>query len=77
MFEKEEGIIAKRKSLVKEIAKLKKAYSSIRDKSEKYIAIAKIAEKQKELAQIREEFIDEQIKIFEALFVSPRNKKFI
>ncbi len=62
MFEKEEGIIAKRKSLVKEIAKLKKAYSDIRDKTEKHIAVAKIAEKQKELAQIREEFIDEQIK---------------
>ena len=62
MFEKEEGIIAKRKSLVKEIAKLKKAYLSIRDKAEKHIAVAKINEKQKELAQIRDEFIDEQIK---------------
>ncbi len=62
MLENEEGIIAKRKSLVKEIAKLKKAYSAIRDKTEKHIAVAKIAEKQKELAQIREEFIDEQIK---------------
>ncbi|MFA6277074.1 MAG: hypothetical protein WC622_10015 [Pedobacter sp.] len=62
MLEKEEGIIAKRKSLVKEIAKLKKAYLTIRDKSEKHSAVAKIAEKQKELAQIREEFIDEQTK---------------
>ena len=35
MFEKEEGIIAKRKSLVKERAKLKKAYSAIRDKAQK------------------------------------------
>jgi oligoribonuclease (3'-5' exoribonuclease) len=60
MLEKEEGIIAKRKSLVKEIAKLKKAYLTIRDKSEKHNAVAKITEKQKELAQIREEFIDEQ-----------------
>ena len=62
MLEKEEGIIAKRKSLVKEIAKLKKAYLTIRDKSEKHIAVAKIAEKQKELAQVRDEFIDEQSK---------------
>ncbi|TKC10753.1 hypothetical protein FA048_11315 [Pedobacter polaris] len=62
MLEKEEGIIAKRKSLVKEIAKLKKDYSTIRDKAEKHSAVAKIAEKQKELAQIRDEFIDEQIK---------------
>ena len=62
MLEKEESIIAKRKSLVKEIAKLKKAYSAIRDKVEKHIAVAKIAEKQKELAQVRDEFIDEQIK---------------
>jgi len=63
MLEKEDGIIAKRKSLVKEIAKLKKVYSTIfRDKAEKHIAVAKIAEKQKELAQIRDEFIVEQIK---------------
>lgn len=62
MFEKEEGIIAKRKTLVKEIAKLKKAYLEIRDKTAKLAAVAKINEKQKELAQIRDEFIDEQIK---------------
>ena len=62
MLDKEEGIIAKRKSLVKEIAKLKKEYTNIRDKTEKHIAVAKIAEKQKALAQIREEFIDEQTK---------------
>lgn len=62
MFEKEEGIIAKRKSLVKEIAKLKKAYLIIRDKAQKKIAVAEINEKQKELAQVRDEFIDEQIK---------------
>jgi len=62
MLAKEEGIIAKRKALVKEIAKLKKAYLTIRDKTEKHNAVAKIAEKQKELAQIRDEFIDEQLK---------------
>ena len=62
MFEKEESIIAKRKSLVKEIAKLKKEYINIRERAEKHFAAAKIAEKQKELMQIRDEFIDEQIK---------------
>ncbi|MES2448479.1 MAG: hypothetical protein V4546_14930 [Bacteroidota bacterium] len=62
MFEKEESIIAKRKALVKEIAKLKKEYISIRERAEKHNAVAKIAEKQKELTQIREEFIDEQTK---------------
>ncbi len=62
MFEKEEGIIAKRKSLVKEIVNLKKAYLTIRDKSQKKEAVAKINEKQKELAQVRDEFIDEQIR---------------
>lgn len=62
MFEKEEGVIAKRKSLVKEIANLKKAYLTIRDKAQKKEAVAKINEKQKELAQVRDEFIDEQIR---------------
>ncbi len=62
MLEKEEGIIVKRKSLVKEIAKLKKAYLTIRDKAQKKIAVAEINEKQKELAQVRDEFIDEQIR---------------
>ena len=62
MFEKEEGIIAKRKSLVKEIANLKKAYLTIRDKAQKKEAVAKINEKQKELTQVRDEFIDEQIR---------------
>lgn len=62
MFEKEEGIIAKRKSLVKEIAKLKKEYSAIRDKAQKKLAVIEINQKQMELAQVRDEFIDEQIK---------------
>ena len=62
MFQKEEGIIAKRKSLVKEIANLKKAYLTIRDKAQKKEAVVKIQEKQKELAQVRDEFIDEQIR---------------
>ncbi len=62
MFQKEEGIIAKRKSLVKEIANLKKAYLTIRDKAQKKEAVVKINEKQKELAQVRDEFIDEQIR---------------
>ena len=62
MFQKEEGIIAKRKSLVKEIANLKKAYLDIRDKSQKKEAVVKIKEKQQELAQVRDEFIDEQIR---------------
>lgn len=62
MFEKEEGIIAKRKSLVKEIANLKKAYLTIRDKAQKKEAVVKIQEKQKQLTQVRDEFIDEQIR---------------
>ena len=62
MYEKEEGIIAKRKSLVKEIANLKKAYLTIRDKAQKKEAVVKIQEKQKALAQVRDEFIDEQIR---------------
>lgn len=53
-----ESIIAKRKSLAKEIEKLKKAYNSIRDKSQKLEAVAKINEKKAELIQIRSEFID-------------------
>jgi hypothetical protein len=57
-----ENIIAQRKSLVKEIEKLKKAYNSIRDKSEKLVAVAKINEKKAALAQIRSEFIDFQTK---------------
>ena len=61
-MQKEEGIIAKRKSLVKEIANLKKAYLDIRDKSQKKEAVVKIKEKQQELAQVRDEFIDEQIR---------------
>jgi chorismate mutase len=62
MFEKEDSIIAKRKALVKEIAKLKKAYTAIRDKAQKKLAVTEINQKQMELAQIRDEFIDEQIK---------------
>ena len=46
MFQKEEGIIAKRKSLVKEIANLKKYYLDIRDKSVKKEAVVRIKEKQ-------------------------------
>lgn len=61
MLEKEDGIIAKRKSLIKEITKLKKAYST-RDKAQKKLAVAEINQKQMELAQVRDEFIDEQIK---------------
>jgi septal ring factor EnvC (AmiA/AmiB activator) len=57
-----ENIIAQRKSLVKEIEKLKKEYNSIRDKSEKLMAVAKINEKKAALAQIRSEFIDFQTK---------------
>ena len=57
-----ENIISQRKSLVKEIEKLKKEYNSIRDKSEKLIAVAKINEKKAALAQIRSEFIDFQSK---------------
>jgi len=57
-----EKIIAQRKSLVKEIEKLKNEYSSIRDKSEKLMAVAKINEKKAALAQIRSEFIDFQSK---------------
>lgn len=55
-----ENIIAQRKSLVKEIEKLKKEYNTIRDKSEKLLAVAKINEKKAALAQIRSEFIDFQ-----------------
>ena len=62
MLEKEEGIIAKRKSLVKEIAKLKKSCLAIRDKAQKKLAVVEINQKQKELAQVRDEFIDEQIR---------------
>lgn len=62
MFEKEEGIIAKRKSLVKEIANMKKAYLNIRDKAQKKIAVAEINVKQQQLAQVRDEFILEQIR---------------
>ena len=57
-----ENIIAQRKSLAKEIEKLKKEYNSIRDKSQKLIAVAKINEKKAALAQIRSEFIDFQSK---------------
>ncbi len=53
-----ENIISQRKSLVKEIEKLKKEYNSIRDKSQKLLAVAKINEKKAALAQIRSEFID-------------------
>lgn len=55
-----ESIIAQRKTLVKEIEKLKKEYNSIRNKSEKLMAVSKINEKKAALAQIRSEFIDFQ-----------------
>ena len=55
-----ENIISQRKTLVKELEKLKKEYNSIRDKSEKLLAVAKINEKKAALAQIRNEFIDFQ-----------------
>jgi hypothetical protein len=57
-----ENIIAQSKSLVKEIEKLKKEYNSIRDKTGKLMAVAKINEKKAALAQIRSEFIDFQRK---------------
>lgn len=55
-----ENIITQRRALVKEIEKLKKEYNSIRSKSDKLLAVAKINEKKAALAQIRSEFIDFQ-----------------